>query len=289
MAQKRAFSNNKNVQKRDRGCYSPCGQIKASHRILLVKKYEETGSFSAAAREAGCHENTAKRWIQRYEETGDVDRSPYKERQSIVMTPELITRAITLIDEGTGDLPCGIPSWSNLVSTLQSEGFYCSRRSITRTLKREGIILRTVPRRPALTAAHKQKRVELCRELSEWTPRDLESIIWTRLLFPNFLKRHSGAVVVMDNCPIHNTARCHFDENSVTMLAWPPMSPDLNPIENIWGQIESLKNTKYPKNRGELCDAIHSGIELLKREQHGVFVSTLQSMPRRKWGGHCGY
>ena len=35
----------------------------------------------------------------------------------------------------------------------------------------------------------------------------------------------------------------HFDENSVTMLAWPPKSPDLNPIENIWGQIESHKNT----------------------------------------------
>ena len=66
-------------------------------------------------------------------------------------------------------------SWSNLVSTLQSEGFYCSRRSITRTLKCEGIILRAVPRHPALTAAHKQKRIELCRELSEWTPHDFDS------------------------------------------------------------------------------------------------------------------
>ena len=51
----------------------------------------------------------------------------------------------------------------------------------------------------------------------------------------------------------------HFDENSVTMLAWPPQPPDLNPIGNIWGQIESHKNTKCTKNRGELRDAIHSG------------------------------
>ena len=42
----------------------------------------------------------------------------------------------------------------------------------------------------------------------------------------------------------------HFEENSVTMLAWPPKSPDLNPIENIWGQIESHKNTKCPKIGG---------------------------------------
>ena len=42
MAQR--FSNNRKVQKRSRGCCSP-RQIKASHRIVLVKKYKEAGSF----------------------------------------------------------------------------------------------------------------------------------------------------------------------------------------------------------------------------------------------------
>ena len=39
MPQKRSYSNNKKVQKRSRFCYSPRGQLKASHRILLVKKF----------------------------------------------------------------------------------------------------------------------------------------------------------------------------------------------------------------------------------------------------------
>ena len=37
MPHKRSYSNDKKVQKRSTFCYSPRGQLKASHRILLVK------------------------------------------------------------------------------------------------------------------------------------------------------------------------------------------------------------------------------------------------------------
>ena len=47
MPQKRACSNNKGAKHRDGNCYSPRGQLKVTHRIFLVKKYEETGSFSS--------------------------------------------------------------------------------------------------------------------------------------------------------------------------------------------------------------------------------------------------
>ncbi|GBL99904.1 hypothetical protein AVEN_19410-1 [Araneus ventricosus] len=40
-----------------------------------------------------------------------------------------------------------------------------------------------------------------------------------------------------DNAPIHTSSATKYYLNSknATVIEWPPMSPDLNPIENVWG------------------------------------------------------
>ena len=46
----------------------------------------------------------------------------------------------------------------------------------------------------------------------------------------------------------------YYIENDVKLLKWPPYSPDLNPIENIWGAIKnklagrSFKSIEYLKS-----------------------------------------
>jgi hypothetical protein len=42
--------------------------------------------------------------------------------------------------------------------------------------------------------------------------------------------------IMQDNCPAHRakTVTQYLHENGVEFLEWPPYSPDLNPIENIW-------------------------------------------------------
>lgn len=41
---------------------------------------------------------------------------------------------------------------------------------------------------------------------------------------------------MQDNAPIHtsNESKAWFADNGVKLLDWPPYSPDLNPIENLW-------------------------------------------------------
>lgn len=61
-------------------------------------------------------------------------------------------------------------------------------------------------------------------------------------------------VFQQDNAPSH-TARlsiAFFENMRVSVLPWPPYSPDLNPIENLWGLLKRRVDARRPSDVDEL-------------------------------------
>lgn len=72
-----------------------------------------------------------------------------------------------------------------------------------------------------------------------------------RVFFPE-----GQITLVQDNSPIHTsrTVRQWFDQNpEIVCIPWPSKSPDLNPIENLWGlMVRNFNDRHNVRNRNEL-------------------------------------
>lgn len=85
-----------------------------------------------------------------------------------------------------------------------------------------------------------------------------------------------------DNAPIHGSisTKNWFLSNDINVMDWPPLSPDLNPIENIWGILvrDIYKGGCQYENIKALREAI---LESWKKISDHVLRNVIDSMPNR--------
>ena len=52
--------------------------------------------------------------------------------------------------------------------------------------------------------------------------------------------------LMQDNAPCHKRIMAYLAQKRVEMILWPPYSPDMNPIENLWAWMKVRLANDYP-------------------------------------------
>lgn len=83
-----------------------------------------------------------------------------------------------------------------------------------------------------------------------------------------------------DNDPKHTSGvvKEFLRSQSVTVLDWPPYSPDINPIENLWSRVKKMVAKKRTSNVHQLYTAFKEAWEQISIETCNNLIA---SMPRR--------
>ena len=132
---------------------------------------------------------------------------------------------------------------------------------------------------------HVQGRLNAQRYISEiFEPQALPLLDDATQIFMQNNARPHSARLTMD----------YLNRNNITILPWPPISPDLNPIGHLWGELDRRVRRRViaPSNVRELFQALQEEWNNIPMQYIG---DLLRSMPRRLQsvigaeGGHNTY
>ncbi|MDP3216706.1 MAG: IS630 family transposase [Deltaproteobacteria bacterium] len=104
-------------------------------------------------------------------------------------------------------------------------------------------------------------------EFLHWVTKDLAPCLWP------------GAVVILDNLSTHSVdgVRAAIEARGARLLALPPYSPDLNPIEHCWSKIKTILRRLKPRSLDAFLDAVAQALK-------AVSLADIAG-----WMIHCGY
>jgi transposase len=119
---------------------------------------------------------------------------------------------------------------------------------------------------------------------------------YIELLKKGFVSDYESQFVYQqDNARPHvaKKVKLWMEENNINVCKdWPPYSPDINPIENLWGVIDYFVKQRRPKNEFQVKKFV---LEEMRKIDTPILNKLINSMPSRisavikSKGGHSGY
>jgi hypothetical protein len=131
---------------------------------------------------------------------------------------------------------------------------------------------------------HTNKKGQLAKNITHSEYKE----VLTQTLLPEGQKKFSAQgistwLIQMDNDPSHsqaNTVIAEYNKKngcSIQKLAdWPPNSPDLNIIENVWGDVQSIVNGMGCKSFEEFKQAVITTIKTYPQHKITNLYNSLQ-------------
>ncbi len=97
---------------------------------------------------------------------------------------------------------------------------------------------------------------------------------------PDQLFKDADFIFQQDLAPAHTakSTKSWLNDHGVCVLDWPANSPDLNPIENLWGIVKRKMRNNRPKNADELKATVKETWASIPPQQCHKLIT---SMPRR--------
>lgn len=97
---------------------------------------------------------------------------------------------------------------------------------------------------------------------------------------PEFVQ--PGDIFMHDNAPGHTAAiiKRLLAEMHIEVMIWPPYSPDLNPIENLWALMKAIIYERYPELEKALDnnETLEKLIEAAKEAWHAIDERVLHNL-----------
>ncbi len=100
------------------------------------------------------------------------------------------------------------------------------------------------------------------------------------LPFADKLYGDADFIFQQDLAPAHTAkgTKSWFNDHGVTVLDWPANSPDLNPIENLWGIVKRKMRDTRPNNADDLKATVKETWASIPPQQCHKLIT---SMPRQ--------
>ena len=129
----------------------------------------------------------------------------------------------------------------------------------------------------------------------------VNSLVYTQILGDYLLPFANATygddfIFQQDNCSVHKSrdTKQYLQEEGVEVLEWPSKSPDLNPIENLWGILVRMvynDGKKRYKNKAELREALILNWSKIRLSTVHKLVSTMpdrcmEIIERKGWKIH---